>query len=400
MITEKARERLKSIGIVAEKARSQVNNIGVVETRYFSFDELMLESGEKFGPVTVAYETYGELNRNKRNAILIAHALSGDAHAAGVHAGQNNRGWWDEMIGPGKAFNTNRYFVICANVLGGCKGSTGPSSQNPKTGKPYALEFPLITIGDMVECQKRLIDHLGIDSLLAVAGGSMGGMQVLSWLVKYPAKVRSALPIATAARHSPQQIAFNEVGRQAIMADSHWNSGNYYSEALPAKGLAVARMIGHITYMSDVSMAEKFGRQKKNSGQPFKFIDYFEVEGYLRYRGNSFVRRFDANSYLYLTKAMDNFDVSQERPLQDVLNGIDAKVLVIAFKSDWLYPAYQSKEIARACKLSGIEATYCEIDSTYGHDAFLLEFEQETHLVSHFLKKVFFEYEVTGSYDV
>ena len=386
--------------MIAEKTREQLNSVGVVETQYFGFDELTLESGEKFGPVTVAYETYGELNRNKSNAILVTHALSGNAHAAGVYAGRNNPGWWDSMIGPGKAFNTNRYFVICANVLGGCKGSTGPSSQNPKTGKPYALEFPLITIGDMVECQKRLIDHLGIDSLLAVAGGSMGGMQVLSWLVKYPGKVRSVLPIATAARHSPQQIAFDEVGRQAIMADPHWNSGNYYAEALPAKGLAIARMIGHITYMSDLSMADKFGRQRKNSGQPFKFIDYFEVEGYLRYRGNNFVRRFDANSYLYLTKAMDNFDVSQERPLHDILKGIDAKVLLIAFKSDWLYPAYQSKEIARACKLAGIEATYCEIDSIYGHDTFLVECEEETHLVSHFLKKVFFEYEVTGSYDI
>lgn len=398
MIVEKATDKLKE-GIT-EKLNHGLPGVGIVETKYFTIDEIILESGQAFSPVTIAYETYGELNRTKSNAILVTHALSGDAHAAGVHTGQNNPGWWDSMIGPGKAFNTNRYFVICSNVLGGCKGSTGPSSTNPKTGKPYALDFPLITIGDMVECQKQLIDHFGIKVLLAVAGGSMGGMQVLSWLTQYPEKVRSVLPIATAARHSPQQIAFNEVGRQAIMADSNWNFGNYYDGLPPTKGLAVARMTGHITYMSDASMAEKFGRQRKNNGQTFKFIDDFEVEGYLRYRGNSFVKRFDANSYLYLTKAMDNFDASRGREMQNVLRGITAKALVIAFKSDWLYPAYQSRDIVRACKLAGLEATYCEIDSTYGHDAFLLEFEQETHLITHFLKKIFFEYEVTGSYEI
>ena len=304
------------------------------------------------------------------------------------------------MIGPGKAFDTDRYFVICSNVLGGCKGSTGPSSVNPKTEKPYALDFSLITIGDIVNAQRHLIDYLGIEKLLTVVGGSMGGMQALSWLTKYPDKIRSAIPIATAIRHSPQQIAFDEVGRQAIMADPHWREGNYYGGPLPAKGLAVARMIGHITYMSDVSMTEKFGRQKKNNAQNVKFSADFEVEGYLRYRGDNFVRRFDANSYLYITKAIDNFDASDGRPLQEVLEGIKAKVLVIAFKSDWLYPAYQSKEIVKACKLSGIEATYCEIDSTYGHDAFLLEVEEETLLISHFLKKVFYEYEVTGEYEI
>ncbi len=376
------------------------NSVGVVETQYFTFDSLPLESGEKLAPVTLAYETYGVLNEKKSNAILILHALSGDAHAAGVHEGQNNTGWWDSMLGPGKAFDTDKYFVICSNVLGGCKGSTGPPSINPKTGKPYALDFPLITINDMVNAQKRLVDHLGIEKLLSVVGGSIGGMQALSWLARYPEKIRSAIPIATTARHSPQQIAFNEVGRQAIMADPDWKSGNYYDGAPPAKGLSVARMVGHITYMSDVSMTKKFGRQKKNNAQNVKFTVDFEVEGYLRYRGDNFVKRFDANSYLYITKAIDNFDASNGRSFQEVLEGIKAKVLVIAFKSDWLYPAYQSKEIVKACKLSGIEATYCEIDSTYGHDAFLLEVEQETHLITHFLKKVFYEYEVTGSYDI
>ncbi len=360
-----------------------------VQTRYFSFDGLKLESGEKFGPVTLAYETYGALNQDKSNAVLVLHALSGDAHAAGVNEGQNNPGWWDSMIGPGKAFDTGKYFVICSNVLGGCRGSTGPSSINPKTKAPYALDFPLVSIGDMVAAQKYLVDSLGIDKLLSVVGGSMGGMQVLSWVTRYPDRVRSFIPIATAIRHSPQQIAFNEVGRQAIMADPDWNKGNYYNGSVPARGLAVARMIGHITYMSDISMAEKFGREKKSAKQPFKFTADFEVEGYLRYRGDNFVKRFDANSYLYLTKALDNFDASGGKPFEAALKGVKAKALVIAFQSDWLYPAYQSKEIVRACKLSGVDATYCEINSTYGHDAFLLEIEEETYLVSHFLKKVF-----------
>jgi homoserine O-acetyltransferase len=376
-----------------EKTVIQTSSMGVVKAQYFSFDKLQLESGEKFGPIIIAYETYGALNKNKSNAVLILHALSGDAHAAGVHEGKNNPGWWDSMIGPGKAFDTDKYFVISSNVLGGCKGSTGPSSINPKTGKPYALDFPLISIGDIVSAQRQLTNYLGIEKLLSVVGGSMGGMQALSWLVKYPKNIRSVIPIATAIKHSPQQIAFNEVGRQAIMADARWNSGDYYAGFPPAKGLAVARMIGHITYMSDKSMAEKFGRQKKNDKQPFKFTADFEVEGYLRYRGDNFVKRFDANSYLYITKAMDNFDASGGKSFHEVLQGVQVKALVVAFKSDWLYPAYQSKEIAKACKLSGIDATYCEIDSTYGHDAFLLEIDEETHLISHFLRKAFYECE-------
>jgi len=375
--------------LTKEKKEIENNSIGVVKPQEFSFDGITLESGVKFGPITLAYETYGALNKQKSNAILVLHALSGDAHAAGIHEGQNNPGWWDSMIGPGKAFDTNKYFVICSNILGGCRGTSGPSSINPKTGKPYALDFPLISIGDMVNAQKQLIDHLEIDKLLSVVGGSMGGMQVLSWLVKYPERIASVIPIATTIRHSPQQIAFNEVGRQAIMADGHWKSGNYYDGQLPVKGLAVARMIGHITYMSDTSMAEKFGRQRKDSAEPFKFTADFEVEGYLRYRGDNFVKRFDANSYLYITKAMDNFDASDGKSLQEVLDGVKLKALVIAFKSDWLYPAYQSKEIAKACKISGVDATYCEVASTYGHDAFLLEIEEETHLIVHFLKRVF-----------
>jgi homoserine O-acetyltransferase len=384
--------------MIKEKKIIKNDGVGIVQTQVFTFDTLKLESGEKFGPVTLVYETYGCLNKERSNALLITHALSGDAHAAGLQENKNNPGWWDEFIGPGKAFDTDKYFIICSNILGGCQGSTGPASINPKTSKPYALDFPLITINDIVSAQKRLIDHLGIEKLLAVVGGSMGGQQALSWLVNYPNNLRSAVPIATTIKHSPQQIAFNEVGRQSIMADAHWKSGNYYEGLAPTKGLAVARMIGHITYMSDKSMAEKFGRAKKEAGEPFKFTADFEVEGYLRYRSDNFVKRFDANSYLYITKAMDNFDASAGRPLQEALQGTRVKVLVISFKSDWLYPAYQSKEIVKACKLAGVETTYCEIDSTYGHDAFLLEVEEESHLIRHFLKKVFYAYEVTGEY--
>ncbi len=307
------------------------------------------------------------------------HALTGDAHAAGAY------GWWDSLIGPGKGLDTNKYFVICSNVIGGCQGSTGPSSINPKTCTPYGTDFPLISIGDMVNAQVRLIDHLGIGKLLSVIGGSMGGMQVLQWMVSHPERIRSAIPIATTLKHTPQQIAFNEVGRQAIMADPDWMNGHYYGSTAPAKGLALARMIGHITYMSDASMAEKFGRRLKEDKEPFKFGAEFEVEGYLHYRGDNFVKRFDANSYLYITKAIDYFNLQNGRSLSSVFAELKAKVLVISFKSDWLYPSYQSLEIVKACKLAGVDTTYCDINSTYGHDAFLLETEQETQLIKHFL---------------
>lgn len=346
-------------------------------------DELLLESGEKLGPITLAYETYGRLDDQKKNAILVLHALTGDAHAAGPN------GWWESFIGPGKGLDTNKYFVICSNVIGGCRGSTGPSSINPKTGEPYGTDFPIITIGDMVNAQKHLIDYLGIEQLVAVIGGSMGGMQVLQWSVTYPEKIRSAIPIATAMKHTPQQIAFNEVGRQAIMADSDWRSGHYYGAAIPAKGLAVARMIGHITYMSDASMAEKFGRRIRKDKEQFKFGADFEVEGYLHYRGDNFVKRFDANSYLYITKAVDNFNIlNGNKNIANIFKVLKAKVLVISFKSDWLYPPHQSQEIVKACKLAGIDTTYCEINSSYGHDAFLLETEQETQLIKSFLNRV------------
>jgi len=358
-----------------------------IESKTFTFanppEELVLESGEKLGPVTLAYETYGELNEQKSNAVLVLHALSGDAHAAGLDK-EGVAGWWDNLIGPGKGIDTNKYFVVCINVLGGCRGSTGPSSLNPKTEKPFGADFPLVTIGDMVHAQKCLIDHLGIGKLLSVVGGSMGGMQVLQWMVTYPDRI----PIATTLKHNPQQIAFDEVGRQAVMADPDWKGGNYYAGSVPARGLAVARMIGHITYMSDASMAEKFGRRTRQNKEPFKFSADFEVEGYLRYRGDSFVKRFDANSYLYITKALDLFNILNGHRLSDVFHGLRAKVLVLSFKSDWLYPSYQSQEIVKACKLAGVDASYCELSSAYGHDAFLLEAEQETQLIGSFLKTV------------
>lgn len=361
-----------------------VNKLENVHAQTFTFAyhpaELKLESGEALGPITLAYETFGELNPQKANAILVLHALTGDSHAGGVN------GWWENLIGSGKALDTDKYFIVCSNVLGGCRGSTGPSSINPKTGKPYETDFPLITVGDMVNAQKRLIDHLGIEKLLCVIGGSMGGMQVLQWMVSYPGTIRSAIPIATTMKHTPQQIAFNEVGRQAIMADPDWKNGHYYGGLVPAKGLAVARMIGHITYMSDTSMAEKFGRRLHPDKEPFKFSAEFEVENYLHYRGDNFVKRFDANSYLYITKALDYFNLQNgTKNLAKIFQGLKAKVLVISFKSDWLYPSYQSQEIVKACKLAGVDTTYCEINSTYGHDAFLLEAEEETHLIKHFL---------------
>jgi len=369
-----------------------VDRAGTVETKYLTLggppDELVLESGQKLGQLTLAYETYGNLNVDRTNAILVFHALSGDAHAAGFHAGDDRPGWWDGMIGRGKGFDTGKYFVICSNVIGGCGGSTGPSSVNLATGRPYGLDFPFITIGDMVNAQAKLLDHLGIEKLLCVAGGSMGGMQALQWAAAYPERVRSAIPIATTARHSPQQIAFNEVGRQAIMADPNWNGGNYYDGTPPTRGLSVARMVGHITYMSDASMAEKFGRRLRDRIENNKFEPEFEVEGYLQYRGDNFVRRFDANSYLYITRALDRFDLENGRGLTQTLRAVKAKLLVMAFKSDWLYPAYQSREIVKACKLAGVDATYCELNSDYGHDAFLLEIEEQEYLVKHFLANI------------
>ncbi len=367
-------------------------SVGIVKTQSFTFaehpQELLLECGRRLGPITLAYETYGTLSPARDNAILIMHALSGDAHAAGRHqANDKQPGWWDIMIGPGKAFDTRQYFVICSNVIGGCKGSTGPSSINPQTGKPFALDFPLVTVRDMVNAQRALIDHLGIDQLLGAVGGSMGGMQVLQWVVSYPERIRLAIPIATTSKLSSQAIAFNEVGRQAIQSDPQWRDGDYYGRSIPRRGLAIARMIGHITYLSEKSMHQKFGRKLQDKAEyGYDFRADFQVESYLRYKGDHFVNRFDANSYLYISKAMDYFDLAHpHQKLEQAFANVKAKFLVISFSSDWLFPSYQSKEIVSACRRVGAEAIYTEIQTDYGHDAFLLESEQLTSLITNFL---------------
>ena len=367
-------------------------SVGIVKTQYFDFaqppQEMPLECGSSFGPITLAYETYGELSPAKDNAILILHALSGDAHAAGFNdPHEGHPGWWDIMIGPGKAFDTQKYFVICSNVIGGCKGSTGPSSIDPRTGTPYALSFPMVTIRDMVDAQRALIDHLGIDQLLCAVGGSMGGMQVLQWVASYPDRIRLAIPIATTSKLSAQSIAFNEVGRQAIESDPHWKEGEYYGHPIPRRGLAIARMIGHITYLSEKSMHQKFGRKLQDKAKyGYDFRTDFQVESYLKYKGDHFVDRFDANSYLYISKAMDYFDLAQPHgKLEQAFARAKSKFLVISFSSDWLFPSYQSKEIVSACRRVGAEAIYTEIQTDYGHDAFLLESGQLTSLISNFL---------------
>jgi homoserine O-acetyltransferase len=340
------------------------------------------------GPITLAYETYGELNEARDNAILIVHALSGDAHAAGYHHPRDKQpGWWDIMIGPGRAFDTRKYFLICSNVLGGCQGSTGPSSINPRSGGPYGLSFPMVTVRDWVDTQKLLLDHLGIKQLLCVAGGSTGGMQVLQWVVSYPDLVRLAIPIATTSKLSAQAIAFNEVGRQAIQSDPNWREGDYYGKTLPRRGLAIARMIGHITYLSDRSMHLKFGRRLQDkSAYGYNFLTDFQVESYLRYKGNHFVNRFDANSYLYITKAMDYFDLSQAYgSLEEAFAKVKSRFLVISFSSDWLFPTYESKETVSALRRVNAETIFTEIQTDYGHDAFLLESEQLSSLISNFL---------------
>ena len=337
---------------------------------------LMLDCGVALGPFTLAYQTYGELNADKSNAILVCHALTGDQFAAGVHPVTGKPGWWCEMVGPGLPLDTGRYFVICVNVLGGCMGSTGPKSVNPATGEPWALDFPVITVADMVRAQKLLIDHLGIDKLFCVTGGSMGGMQVLQWAVAYPEKVFSAVPIATAARHTAQNIAFHEVGRQAIMADLDWCGGRYLAEGKnPDRGLAVARMTAHVTYLSEPALHRKFGRrlQDRNS-LTFGFEADFQVESYLRHQGASFVQRFDANSYLYITRAMDYFDLAGEHgKLANAFRDTPVRFCVVSFTSDWLFPTSENRDIVHALNAVAADVSFVEIASDAGHDAFLLD---------------------------
>jgi len=372
-------------------------SVGLVEKKFFTFgeppDEMILESGAKLGPVTISYETYGKLNDDRSNAVLILHALSGDSHAAGYYSEEDPKpGWWDIMIGPGKGIDTEKYFVVCSNILGSCMGSTGPNSKNPHTGKPYGLDFPLVTIGDMVDAQKALMDHLGIKRILGLIGGSLGGMQVLEWCVRYPEMVVSAIPLASTTKHSALAIAFNEVARQAIMADPNWNNGDYYAGPEPNLGLAVARMIGHITYLSDESMRLKFGRRLQNKSDfSYNFDADFQVESYLRHQGSKFVDRFDANAFLYITKAGDYFDLESQHGDGSAVKAFSkarAKFLVVSFTSDWLYPTYQSRSMVKAMKKNGLDVSFCEIQADWGHDAFLLPNKRLSNLIKGFLERV------------
>lgn len=343
----------------------------------FSADEpLHLDAGVSLSPLTVAYQTYGTLNADKSNAILVCHALTGDQHLANIHPLTSKPGWWDIMVGPGKPIDTLRYFVICSNVLGGCMGTTGPASTNRLTGEAYGLELPVITIRDMVRAQVKLIDRLGIETLFCVIGGSMGGMQVLQWAASFGARVFSALPIATASKHSAQNIAFHEVGRQAIMADPEWHHGRYLAQGvLPAKGLAVARMAAHITYLSEPALQRKFGRELQDRERvTFGFDADFQVESYLRHQGVSFVERFDANAYLYMTRAMDYFDLAAEHGgvLARAFTGTKTRFCVISFTSDWLFPTSDSRQTVHALNAANAAVSFVELASDKGHDAFLL----------------------------
>ncbi len=345
---------------------------------------LKLDCGVSLDGVDIAYQTYGQLNDDKSNAILICHALTGDHFVADTHPVSGKPGWWSGVVGPGLTIDTERYFVICANILGGCNGSTGPKEANPETGKPWALDFPVISIADMVRAQKLLIDHMGITQLFAVIGGSMGGMQVLEWASQFPENVFAAVPIATAARHSAQNIAFHEVGRQAIMADPDWCAGAYQNESKnPHRGLAVARMAAHITYLSETALTRKFGRRLQNRDHvTWGFDADFQVESYLRHQGSTFVDRFDANSYLYITRAMDYFDIAErfDNVLAKAFWKTPVRFCVISFTSDWLYPTRENREIVHALTGAGANVSFVEIDSDKGHDAFLLD-EPEFHKV-------------------
>ncbi|MCP4384666.1 MAG: homoserine O-acetyltransferase [Hyphomicrobiales bacterium] len=358
-------------------ALNQADNPSSPVARFGPDDSLLLDSGTRLDHLQIAYQTYGTLNADRSNAILLCHALTGDQHASNIHPVTGKPGWWATLVGPGKPVDTDRYFVICSNVLGGCMGTTGPASINPRTAKPYGLDLPVITVRDMVRAQARLLDHLGIATLFSVMGGSMGGMQVLQWAATYPERVFCALPIAAGARHTSQNIAFHEVGRQAVMADPEWRAGRYLDNGgSPRKGLAVARMAAHITYLSEPALHRKFGRNLQDRDKPtFGFDADFQIESYLRHQGMTFVDRFDANSYLYLTRAMDYFDLAEDYSgrLANAFRESPTRFCVVSFTSDWLFPTVENKVVVRALNAAGASVSFVEIDTDRGHDAFLLE---------------------------
>ena len=393
-------------------ASAEPGEVGLVEPRDFtSSTPFVCDDGHTLPGFTLRYETYGHLNPAKDNAVLVCHALSGDHHCAGIHSLADRKpGWWNNLIGPGKAVDTNHLFVVCANVLGGCQGSTGPLSPDPATGRPYGITFPAVTIRDMVRSQKLLLDHLGVRRLRCALGGSMGGMQALQWSIEYPDFCDKVLAMATTAREGAQAIAFNEVGRQAILQDPEWNQGNYPKGGGPRVGLAIARMMAHITYLSDASMDRKFGRKTVkprpspvvpgdagsgmlgDEGAPATAAAFdinFEVQSYLRYQGQSFINRFDANTYLYITRAIDGFDLaaSYGGSLENAFAPVRAETLVVGFTSDWLFPPEQNREIVLALQRAGKNASYAELATDLGHDSFLLESPELYALVRAFLDR-------------
>ena len=376
--------------IAPENARTAA--VASTLERFGEDEPLSLDCGAHLGPFTIAYEAYGTLNEGRTNAVLVCHALTGDQFAASPHPTTGKPGWWDRMIGPGKPIDTDKYFVLCPNVIGGCMGSTGPGHVDPATSAPFAMTFPVITIADMVRAQVRLLDRLGIDKLLCAIGGSMGGMQVLQWLSAHSDRIHSAIPIATAARHTSQNIAFHEVGRQAIMADPAWQKGQYYqSSDVPEKGLAVARMAAHITYLSEAALHRKFGRELQDRDAPtFGFDADFRIESYLRHQGMTFVDRFDANSYLYITRAMDYFDLEADAGgvLANAFKGCEARVCLVSFTSDWLFPTSESRKIVHALNAVAGNVSFVEIESDKGHDAFLLDEPELDQTIYGFLGSV------------
>ena len=382
---------------LVEPPRRESSSVGFVQTHYATLfesgHELPLVGGAKLGPIRVAYETYGELSPQRDNAIFVCHALTGDAHVAGLRSETDKKpGWWDELVGPGKGLDTNRYFVICANVLGGCQGTTGPSSVDPQTGKPFGLNFPFLTVGDFVQVHSALVKHLRIERLLAVVGGSLGGMQVLEWTARYPEQIRSAVCLASAARLTAQGIAFNCVGRRAIVTDPNFYNGDYYDKPTgPNHGLALARMVAHITYLSEASIEKKFGRRLQHAERfAYELLHdtEFQVESYLHHQGSRFVERFDANSYLYLTRAMEYFDLAESYgSLQKAVQRTQARFLITSYTTDWLFPTVQSQELVDALVAARRHVSFVELTSPFGHDSFLLEVEPLEELLAPFLEQ-------------